>query len=133
MSEEKKYSVVVVEDDTLILDIITFKFKKKEWDVHSTMDGESGIDKIKEVKPDIILLDILLPGISGYEVLELLKKDTELEHIPVLVLSNYGQKEEIDKSLSLGAVDHLVKANVILDEVVANSTQIIEGSYQRGE
>lgn len=127
------YKAVIVEDDPLILDIITFKFKKKGWDIVSAMDGETGLEKIAEHQPDIILLDILLPGISGYEVLEKLKQDNALKDIPVLVLSNYGQEEEINKSISLGAVDHLVKANVILDEVVDKAAQIITGEYVRTE
>jgi len=129
MTEEKEYSVVCVEDDPLILEILAFKFQKKNWQVVSAMDGETALKRISESKPDIVLLDILLPGISGYDVLEQLKKDSELQAIPVLVLSNYGQDEEIQKSLSLGAVDHLVKANVVLDDVVEVAKKIIENDY----
>lgn len=94
------------------------------------MDGEQGLVKIAEDKPNIVLLDILLPGISGYEVLQSLKSNNELKDIPVLVLSNYGQLEEIDKSISLGAVDHLVKANLVIDTVVKDAQKIIEGTYK---
>ena len=114
----KKHSALVIEDDPLIFDILVFKFRNKDWEVSSAMDGENGLKKAAEFKPDIIMLDILLPGISGYEVLTTLKATPELAHIPVLMLSNYGQPEEINKSLSLGAVDHFIKANVIIDEVV---------------
>jgi len=129
MSEEREYSVVCVEDDPLILEILAFKFQKKNWQVVSAMDGETALKRISENRPDIVLLDILLPGISGYDVLEQLKKDSALQAIPVLVLSNYGQDEEIQKSLSLGAVDHLVKANVVLDDVVEIAKKIIEHDY----
>lgn len=129
-TSERKLSVLLIEDDPLILDILAFKFKKQEWEIYSALDGESGIKKAQQ-KPNIILLDILLPGISGYEVLEILKRDDLTRDIPVLVLSNYGQKEEIEKSLSLGAVDHLVKANIIIDEVVTKALEIIENRYQK--
>lgn len=124
--------VLIIEDDPFILDILVFKFNKKEWRVISAMDGEAGLKKAAE-EPNIILLDILLPGISGYEVLEQLKADPTLKDIPVLVLSNYGQKEEIEKSISLGAVDHLVKSNIITDIVVTHAHEIIKGGYVRKE
>jgi CheY-like chemotaxis protein len=127
----RKYSALIIEDDPLILDILVFKFRNKEWEVSSAMDGEAGLKKAAESKPDIIMLDISLPGISGYEVLVALKADPDLASIPVLILSNYGQPEEIDKSLALGAVDHLIKANVIIDEVVDFAIKIIAGTYTR--
>ncbi len=127
----KKYSVLIVEDDPLILDILVFKFNKKEWAVSSAMDGEVGLEKVAEANPDIIMLDISLPGISGYDVLVKLKETSDFASIPVLVLSNYGQPEEVNKSIQLGAVDHLIKANVIIDEVVDFATKIIDGTYTR--
>jgi len=125
------HSVLVIEDDPFILDIIVLKFTNQKWNVTSAMNGEKGLELAKSNPPDIILLDILLPGMSGYEALEKIKADEALKDIPVLILSNYGQKEEIEKSLSLGAVDHLIKANIIIDEVIGKVTSIIDGKYKR--
>lgn len=128
MAADDTPAVLIIEDDMLILDIIVLKFRKANWKVFSATDGERGMQKLSDNRPDIIMLDILLPGISGYEVLQQLKDDPATRDIPVLVLSNYGQKEEIEKSLSLGAIDHLVKANVILDEVVEKANRILTQS-----
>lgn len=124
-TEAPKRTVLVIEDEAFILDLLVYKFKDQDWKIVSAMNGEAGIEKAKEEKPDIILLDILLPGMNGYEVLEQLKSDESMKDIPVLVLSNYGQKGEIDKSKELGAVDHLVKANIIIEEVINRAEKIL--------
>ena len=124
-STKAKSTALVIEDEAFILDLLVYKFKDQDWEIVSAMNGEAGIEKAKEVEPDIILLDILLPGMNGYEVLEQLKTDESLKDIPVLVLSNYGQKGEIEKSKELGAVDHLVKANIIIEEVINRAEKIL--------
>lgn len=121
----KSHSVLIVEDDPFILDILAHKFARNKWDVISVQDGENGLKEAEEKSPNIILLDILLPGINGYEVLKQLKGNEHLRRIPVLVLSNYGQEDEVQKSIELGAVDHLIKAHVILDEVVDKAENIV--------
>ncbi len=124
-STKAKCTALVIEDEAFILDLLVYKFKDQDWEIVSAMNGEAGIEKAKEVDPDIILLDILLPGMNGYEVLEQLKADESLKDIPVLVLSNYGQKGEIEKSKELGAIDHLVKANIIIEEVINRAEKIL--------
>ena len=124
-TEAPKRTVLVIEDEAFILDLLVYKFKDQDWKIVSAMNGEAGIEKAKEEKPDIILLDILMPGMNGYEVLEQLKSDESMKDIPVLVLSNYGQKGEIEKSKELGAVDHLVKANIIIEEVINRAEKIL--------
>ena len=118
-------TALVIEDEAFILDLLVYKFKDQNWKIISAMNGEAGIEKAKEEKPDIILLDILLPGMNGYEVLEQLKADEQVKDIPVLVLSNYGQQGEIEKSKELGAVDHIVKANIIIEEVIHRAEKIL--------
>lgn len=132
-TEEKKgYSVLIIEDDPFILELLVLKFTKKNWVVDTATDGETGLVKAEHA-PDIVLLDISLPGISGYDVLKKMKTSDALKNVPVLILSNYGQKEEIEKSIALGAVDHLVKANIIIDEVVEHTREVIERTYSRTE
>lgn len=129
MSDQGK-KALVIEDDPFILDLLVHKLKIQKWDVYSAFTGELGLKSARENTPDVILLDILLPGMNGYEVLKQLKEDPALAHIPVLVLSNYGQDDEIEKSRELGAVDHLVKVHISLDEVVSKIDALTQGGEQ---
>lgn len=82
------------------------------------LDGEEGIRKCKEENPDLIILDLVLPTLDGFEVLARIKKDSKLAAIPVVILSNLGQKSEIEHGMKLGAADYLVKANFTPSEIV---------------
>ena len=112
-------TILIVEDDTILRDLISQKLKKdNNYEIVEAVDGEEGLRKAKEEKPDIILLDLILPGIDGFGVLEQIKKDPEIAKIPVVILSNLGQKEEIEKGMKLGATDFLIKAHFTLSEIV---------------
>jgi len=119
-------TILVVEDDTILRDLISQKLKKDNYEIVEAIDGEEGLKKAKEKKPDIILLDLILPGIDGFGVLEQIKKDPEIAKIPVVILSNLGQKEEIEKGMSLGATDFLIKAHFTLSEIVVKIKKILE-------
>jgi DNA-binding response OmpR family regulator len=120
-----KKKILIIEDEKDLRFFIVRALKEEGFEIIEAIDGEEGIEKAKKEKPDLILLDLLLPGISGYEVLARIKKDPEMEMIPVLILSNLGQQEEIEKGLKLGAVDYLIKANFTLDEIVERIKKII--------
>jgi len=120
-------TILIVEDDTILRDLISQKLKKdNNYEIIESVDGEEGLKKAKEEKPDIILLDLILPGIDGFGVLEQIKKDPEIDKIPVVILSNLGQKEEIEKGMSLGATDFLIKAHFTLSEIVAKIKTILK-------
>jgi CheY-like chemotaxis protein len=89
------------------------KLELQDYQVTTAGDGKQALKLIKKDKPDLILLDLNLPVMDGFQVLEELKKDPTTKGIPVLVLTNYGQKEHIDKCLALGAVDYLIKAHFV--------------------
>lgn len=89
------------------------------------VDGEEGIRKCKEENPDLIILDLVLPTLDGFEVLARIKADSKLAAIPVVILSNLGQKSEIERGMELGAVDYLVKANFTPSEIVKKITKIL--------
>ncbi|MEK7540178.1 MAG: response regulator [Patescibacteria group bacterium] len=112
--------ILIVEDDKFLSELISTKLTKEGYEVSIALDGETGLEKAKTEKPGIVLLDILLPGISGFEVLEQIKKseDSAVKNIPVLILSNFGQESKVQQGLSLGAVDYLVKANFTTGEIV---------------
>jgi DNA-binding response OmpR family regulator len=115
-----KTKVLIVEDDKFLSELISTKLTKEGFDIVPATDGETGLQKAISEKPHIILLDIMLPGMSGFEVLENLKKnpDQSVASIPVLILSNFGQESKVQQGLALGAKDYLVKANFTTGEIV---------------
>jgi len=120
-------TILIVEDDTILRDLISRKLRKdSDYEIVEAVDGEEGIKKAKEKKPNIVLLDLILPGIDGFGVLEQLKKDSELAKIPVVILSNLGQKEEIEKGMKLGATDFLIKAHFTLSEITKKVKALLE-------
>ena len=110
-------TILIIEDDRFLRELIIRKLIQEEFKVLEAVDGEEGIKKIKEEKPDLILLDLVLPGIDGFEVLSRMKEDLELYLPPVIILSNLGQKEDVEKGLKLGAIDYLVKAHFAPGEI----------------
>jgi DNA-binding response OmpR family regulator len=110
--------ILIVEDDKFLRELMTRKLLSLQYEVVSASDGEEGLEKIKTELPDVVLLDLILPGINGFEVLELAKKDSAIAKIPIIILSNLGQSEDIKKGLELGAQDFLVKAHFTPQEIV---------------
>jgi len=111
-------TILIVEDDKFLRELITQKLIKEGYETSEAIDGEEGIKKIKEEKPDLVLLDLILPGIDGFEVLSKMKEDPALAQIPVIILSNLGQKEDVERGLKLGAVDYLIKAHFTPGEII---------------
>ncbi len=111
MSKKKK-KVLMIEDEPLLIDMYSEAFEKEDFTLEIAEDGNEGIRKAANT-PDLILLDILLPGLNGFEVLKRLKDNSRTKDIPVIVLTNLGS-EQADKdkrlALSLGAIDYLVKS-----------------------
>jgi CheY-like chemotaxis protein len=116
--------VLAVEDDLFLKELLAGKLSDDEFNVSYASNGEEALSIAATEHPDVILLDILLPGMSGYEVLEKLKADENTKNIPVIILSNFGQPEDIEKGKSLGAADFLVKANNSLDAIVSRVREI---------
>jgi DNA-binding response OmpR family regulator len=113
-----KGKILIIEDDRFLRELMVRKLKMENLEVVEAEDGAEGLKKIKEEKPDLVLLDLILPEMDGFEVLEQKRKDEEIKDIPVIILSNLGQKEEIDRGLQLGAKDFLVKAHFSPSEIV---------------
>jgi len=113
-----KKKILIIEDEETLKFLLSREFKGEGFDIEEAINGEEGLKKAKESKPDLILLDLLLPGIDGFEVLSRLKKDSNLESTPVIIISNFSQEEEIKRGLKLGAIDYLVKANLTLSDIV---------------
>lgn len=118
MPNQKK-KIVIVEDDQMLLKYISAAFRTDGgFDVYTASDGEEGEKVIKEQKPDLVLLDIIMPRKNGFEVLKSLKKDKTTAAIPVIVLTNLGQQKDLDQAKKLGAADYLVKVDMQVGEIV---------------
>lgn len=120
--------ILIIEDDNFLRELIVRKLLKEGFDIAEALDGEEGLKKIKEEKPDLVLLDLILPTLDGFEVLSKIKDDVDTQSIPVLILSNLGQKDEIERGLQLGAKDYLVKANFTPSEIVGKVKDALKPS-----
>ncbi|MFH0828935.1 MAG: response regulator [Candidatus Kerfeldbacteria bacterium] len=120
-----KPKILVVEDDSFLAGMYLTKFGIEGFDVELASDGKDGLKKAKEWKPDLILLDIVLPVVDGFTVLEKLRVDTEVRGIPVVLLTNLGQKSDVEKGLSLGAADYLIKAHFMPSEVIEKVKRLL--------
>ncbi len=113
-----KKNVLIIEDDEFFRELIAKKLMANGLGVLEAIDGGKGIEKAKELKPDLVILDLLLPNSDGFEVLSAMKGDSDTASIPVIILSNLDSKEDIEKGLKLGASDFLIKSQFDLDEVI---------------
>ena len=109
--------IIVIEDDPLLLKALNIELLSNDFEVLSAKDGEAGLQLIRKEKPDLVLLDLVLPKMHGFEVLKSLKNDKNTEAIPVIILSNLGQFSDVKKGLDLGAKDYYVKASTDLSEL----------------
>ena len=125
MSEEKK-KILIVEDDRFLSEMYSTKLTESGFEVEVAYDGNEGLRLIKELKPDLVLLDIVLPKMDGFEILERIQKDEASKNIPVIALTNLGQKEEVEKGIRLGASDYAIKAHFTPTEVVAKVKKILK-------
>jgi DNA-binding response OmpR family regulator len=122
---ENKYKILIVEDDSFLLNMYATKFEMEGFEVVMAEDGEKGLRLAKKEMPDMILLDILLPKMNGFEVLKALKEDELTKDMKVLLLTNLSQRAEVDQGFDLGAVEYLIKAHFMPSEVVAKVKKIL--------
>ena len=122
----EKKKILIIEDEKSLVKLISEAIDHEKFKVILAIDADEGMSKVISEKPDLIILDILLPGKNGFEFLKDIKGKKETEKIPVIILSNLGQEEEIRMSLGLGAIDYLVKSDFTIDEVVAKIVKAIE-------
>ncbi len=122
----KKSKILIVEDEQPLADLLAAKLEKEDYEVARAYDGLAGYEKIKEWKPDLILLDIVMPKMDGYEVLEKLNEDKI--KIPVIIISNSGQPVEIEKTKKLGAVGHLIKTEFNPVDVIKQVKDYLGGN-----
>lgn len=119
-------TILLIEDDPFLVEIYTTKLKKAGFSVAVANDGKEGLKAIKEKRPDLLLLDIVLPNFTGWEILREIKRDNKLKSLKVVILSNLSQKEEIEKGMTLGAVKYLIKAHYTPSEVIEIIKKILK-------
>jgi len=110
--------ILLVEDEEIMISLLQKKLTKEGYEISVARDGEEGLKAMREVRPDLVLLDIIMPKMGGFGVMEGMQKDKELKKIPVIVISNSGQPVELDKAQKLGAKDWLIKTEFDPQEVL---------------
>lgn len=117
--------ILLIEDDPFLSEIYVSKFEDSGFEIEIAKDGAAGLQKIKDSAPDLILLDIVMPNMDGFEVLRVVKGDPAAKDIPIVILSNLGEQENVQKGLALGAAVYIVKAHYTPTEVVARVKEIL--------
>lgn len=119
--------ILLVEDDNFLSKLLSKKLADNQADVTRAADGEEAVNIVKaNPKFDLILLDLMLPKVGGFEVMEAINADEKVKGTPIIILSNLGQKNDVEKGVSLGAKKFLVKAILSLDEIVDAAAEIIK-------
>jgi len=122
--------ILLVEDEPFLTDIYTTKLERTGFEVQLVTEGDKVLGVLKEFKPDLLVLDIILPNLDGWEVLRKIRKEKGFEELPVIILSNLGQKQEVMKGLNLGATKYLIKAHYTPSELVEEIKKILEENEQ---
>ena len=126
MADITKLKVVVIEDDEILSKVITEELGDAGFEVTQAFDGEQGLEAVKSKKPDLVLLDIMMPKMNGFEVLEDISNDIQLKTVPVIILTVLGSDDDIKKGLQLGAKDYIVKSQHAVAEIVEKVKQFLE-------
>lgn len=121
----KQHTVLVVDDDEFLSDIYQTKLTREGFAVVVARDGADGYAKAVSTSPDIILLDIMMPKQDGFETLKQLKANAATSGIPVIMLTNLGQKEDVDKAMAEGAIEYMIKAHFVPADAVAKIRAVL--------
>lgn len=116
--------ILVVEDDRFLVSAYRAKLEKSGYEVQIASDGDEALAVLKNFMPDAMLLDLVMPKRDGFSTLEEIKKDERLSKIPIIVTSNLGQKEDIDKAMALGANDYIIKSDLSIEELVSKVQKV---------
>lgn len=118
MTQENKSKILIVEDDSYISDMYRIKLESDGFEVEIAADGQAGLDAILKSHPDLVLLDVVMPKMDGFSVLQKIRKNPDFKNMPVVMLTNLGQKDSVEKGLLLGANGYIIKAHFTPSEVV---------------
>lgn len=125
--DNKKHKILIVDDDTFLLEMYATKFKDEGFEVELAQGGKDALSKIKGgFYPEVMLLDVVMPGVDGFEVLTTIRKENLIPESKIIILSNLGQKENIDKGKELRVDDYVVKAYFTPSEVVKKANEVLK-------
>ncbi|MDP2655110.1 MAG: response regulator [bacterium] len=123
--------ILLVEDDPFLSALLKTRLQNEGLTVMHAMDGQQAIEMLKASKPSLILLDLILPKKSGFEVMEAIQSDPELNKSPIIIISNLGQESDLQRGKELGAIEYFVKAKTSIDDLVTKIRQfVISGAAQ---
>lgn len=125
---EKNQTILLVEDDMFLSNLLKVRLQNENIIVILAKDGEDAIIKITEENPSLVLLDLILPKKSGFEVLEKVSTDPKLRDVPVIIISNLGQTSDVERGKELGAIEYFVKAKVSIDDLIRKIKEHLKSS-----
>ena len=117
MGSEPIKKILLIDDDPFILEMYVLKLKEHNFQIETASNGKEGLAKIREFKPDLLLLDIVMPALDGFDILREIKKNPP-PNMKIILLTNLGQKEDVERGMQLGADDYIIKAHFTPSEVV---------------
>lgn len=123
--KKKKRKILIIEDERLLLDMYESYFEKAGYEVRAAKNGRPGIEIAKTEKLDLIITDIVMPDMDGYDVIKKIREDTTTKKIPILVFSNLCQQSEINKGLAMGADEYIVKTDITPIELLKKIENMI--------
>lgn len=118
MADQEKKSILIIEDDKFFRDMVARKLEKEGFSVFIAQDGKEAMSILSEKSPSLVILDLILPEMDGFDLIPIIKSSEKTKDTPILILSNLGQADEIKKALSLGANEFLIKVNFNLDQIL---------------
>lgn len=127
MPDDTKKKIMLVDDDNALRQLYTVELTSKSFEVVEAKDGKEALIKVRQEKPDLILLDMVMPEMDGLGFLTELKQDLDLKNVPVIMLTNFGQENLIQQAYNLGVTDYLLKYKVTQEEMVGKIEQILSG------
>ena len=133
MVDDKKTKILIVEDEEILLTALSEELKQEGFEAVGAKDGMEGVAMAMSEKPDLILLDLVMPKLDGIGALKQMKENPETKDIPVVILTNLSDYDKVSDALSLGAMDYLVKANYRLEELVAKIKAVLERRHSGPE
>jgi DNA-binding response OmpR family regulator len=124
-SEGGKPFILIIEDDLFLVKAYGMKFKKEGWSTELITDGNKALEALSGEPPDVVLLDLMLPGPSGFEILEAMRKNDRWKNVPVFILTNLSQEDDRARADKLGVVEYIVKVNSRINDVVEKIKKVL--------
>jgi len=118
--------MLIIEDDKFLSLVLKGRLEREGFEVFQAFDGNEALEILKKDIPDLILLDLIMPNMSGFEILEFLRSDPQYSSIPVVVVSNLGQESDIEKAKNLGVIEYYVKVRTSIDNLILNIKSLLE-------